>query len=145
MKRLTAFLMALLLCVSVCVREVYACDENQSNTYVAQIVFGDAAFGRSADEKVEMLMNALYLCSEQADNRGQEKIDFLKRKKVSGISALAKLNISSDDLLECSHNTWEHEYAGAKGAQANRRKILQSTVNKVFDFGFINRKALPAF
>ena len=138
MKRLTAFLMALLLCILVCGKEVYACDENQSNTYVTQIVFGDAAYSRSADEKVEMLMKALYLCSEQADNQGQEKIDFLKSKKVSGISTLSKLNISSDDLLECSHNTWEHEYAGSKGAQTNRRKVLQSTVNEVFDFGLIN-------
>ena len=87
MKRLIAFFMALLLFVSINGEVTFACDENQSNTYVTQILFGDAAFSRSTDDKVEMLMNALYLCSEQADNQGQEKIDFLKTKKVSGIPA----------------------------------------------------------
>lgn len=138
MKRLIAFFMALLLFVSINGEVTFACDENQSNTYVTQILFGDAAFSRSTDDKVEMLMNALYLCSEQADNQGQEKIDFLKTKKVSGIPALSKLNISSDALLECSHNTWECEFAGTKAAQASRRKVLQNTVNKVFDFGFVD-------
>lgn len=117
---------------------VFACDEQQSDTYVTQIIFGDKALSKANDENVKMLMSALFLCSEQADNRGQDKIDYLKAKKVSGVPELSELNIKQNALLECSHNSWEHEFVTAKKNQANRRKVLQNTVNKVFDFGFVN-------
>ena len=116
----------------------FACEENQTNTYVTQILFGDNAASYSNDENVKMLLNALFLCSEQADGAGQDKINFLKRKRVTGIPALSSLNINGDSLLECSHNSWEHEFSAAKKTQASRKKVLQNTVNKVFDFGFFN-------
>ena len=133
-KRLCAFIMAMVLLLSLS-STAFACDESQTNTYVTQILFGDSASSKSSDDNVKMLMNALYICSEQADNLGQDKIDFLKKKKVSGIPALSSVNIKGDFLLECSHNGWEHEFTASKKTQANRRKVLQNTVNKVFDFG----------
>ena len=107
MRRLTALVLAALLSISFCCQTAVACDENQTNTYITQILFGDAAFSKSTDKNVKMLMDALYLCSEQADNQGQTKIDYLKSKKVSGVPTLSKLNISEEARLECSHNTWE--------------------------------------
>ena len=133
-KRLSAFFMIIILLFSLSIT-TFACDESQTNSYVAQILFGDSALSKSSDDKVKMLMDALYLCSEQADNHGQDKIDFLKRKKVSGISSLSSINIKGDSLLECSHNSWEHVFAESQKNQSNRKKILQNTVNKVFDFG----------
>ncbi len=117
---------------------VYACNEQQSNTYVSQILFGDDYYSHQSDEKVEMLFSALFICSEQSDGLGQDKLTFLKNHRVSGIPTLSKIDIKSDALQECSHNTWEHIYAANKKAQASRKKVLQNTVNKVFDFGLFS-------
>lgn len=136
-KRLVSFVMIVVLLVSMS-STAFACDEDQTNTYVTQILFGENALSRSSDDKVKMLMAALYLCSEQSDSLGQEKIVYLKTKKVSGIPTLSNLNIKGDYLLECSHNSWEHEFSAALKNQGNRKKVLQRTVNKVFDFGTIN-------
>ena len=138
MKRMAAFFITILVFISLNGKVAFACDESQTNIYVTQILFGDAAFSKTTDENVKMLMYALYLCSEQADNQGQEKIDYLKSKRVSEIPSLTELNINGDNLLECSHNTWEYKSAEITGVQEKRRKVLRNTVNKVFDFGFIN-------
>lgn len=137
-KRLSVGLLTIVLLFVFCGNSVFACDEFQTNTYVPQILFGDKASAKSSNEKVEMLMAALYLCSEQADGLGQEKIDYLKSKKVSGVPKLSDIDIKSNILIECSHNTWESKFDPAKKKQTNRRKLLQNTVNKVFDFGFVN-------
>ena len=136
-KRWSAFILAIVLLLSIS-NTALACDEQQTNTYITQILFGDRAQSKSSDENVKMLLAALYLCSEQADNQGQDKIDYLKQHKVSGIPALASLNIKGTYLIECAHNTWEYEYSGAKKNQASRRTVLRNTVNKVFDFGFFS-------
>lgn len=138
MRRLTALALALVLFLSLCCQIAVACDEGQTNTYVTQILFGDNAQSRTSDEKVKMLMSALYLCSEQSDGLGQDKLEYLKSKRVSGVPSLSNLNIKGDFLLECSHNTWEHVLESQKKAQRRRRKLLQNTVNKVFDFGTFN-------
>ncbi len=136
-KRLLAILLTIVLLLSIqnC---GYACDEGQSNTYVTQIIFGDGASSRESDPKVKMLLYALYLCCEQSDGRGQDKLTYLKGQRVTGVPTLSKIDIKGENLLECSHNTWEYEYVADKKVQNNRRKILQNTVNKVFDFGLFN-------
>ena len=135
-KRIAAFILAIVLLFSLS-STVFACDEKQTNTYVTQILFGDNALSKENDENVKMLMSALYLCSEQSDNQGQDKVNYLKGKKVSGIPALDDLKIKGSSLFECSHNSWEHVFTAAQKNQANRKKVLQNTVNKVFDFGFV--------
>ena len=136
-KRLVSLFMVVVLLLSFS-NNVFACDEEQTNTYVTQILFGYRADSRASDENVKMLMAALYLCSEQADNQGQDKIDYLKSHKVSGVPALKKLNISNYQLSECSHSYWEYEYPAAKSIRANRQKVLRNTVNKVFGFDFFD-------
>ena len=138
MRRLMATFIAILLLIISCGKDVLACDEYQTNTYVTQILFGDEAFSRSYDENFEMLKAALYLCCEQCDNQGLTKIDFLQSQKVPRVPSLSELNISYEDLMGCSHNSWEYIYTGAKKAQKNRRMVLQNTGNKVFDFGLVN-------
>lgn len=137
MKRRIATIIAICLLVSFC-STAFGCDENQTSTYVTQILFGDSALSRASDEKVKMLLSALYLCSEQADGLGQDKLDYIKGHGVSGVPALSGLNIKGSELLSCSHHSWEREYASNKSNQGNRRRILQNTVNAVFDFGLIN-------
>ena len=137
MNRLIATIIAICLLVSVC-STAFACDENQTSTYVTQILFGDSALSHASDDKVRMLLSALYLCSEQADGLGQDKLDYIKSHGVSGIPALSGLNIKGSELLSCSHYGWDHEYAPNKANQGNRKRTLQNTVNAVFDFGLIN-------
>ena len=138
-KRFFVLLLAMMVMLSSFSSSAFACDENQTNTYVAQILFGDSAAARSSDEKALMLFRALYLCSEQTGGQGQDRIDYLKEHKVSGIPPLNGLRIQADYLLDCSHNTWEYEFPAAKKNQTNRKKVLRNTVNKVFDFGTINK------
>ena len=135
-KRLLVFIMA---CTLVFVSTpVFACDENQTNTYVTQILFGNSASGKVSNEDVKKLLSALYLCCEQSNKSGQDKVDYLKRHNVSGIPSLSKINIDRKNLLPCSHNKWEDKYPKAKKEQAKRKKVLQKTVNNVFDFGLVN-------
>lgn len=136
-KRLTALLIAIVLLFTFSSTS-YACDETQTNDYVTRILFGERAYGKASDEKTKMLMAALYLCSEQADDLGQDKIDFLKSKKVASVPALKDINVKGAELYKSSHNYWEYEYPASKKTRANRKKVLRNTVNKVFDFGFVN-------
>lgn len=136
-KRVFAFSLVLLLLLSF-ENTVLACDENQTNTYILQILFGDSALKKTSDENVKMLLSALYLCSIQSDNQGDDEINYLKRRKVPGISDLSDLNIDGTKLMECSHNSWEYEFTEAGKQQENRKKVLQNTVNKIFDFGLLN-------
>lgn len=84
---------------------VFACDRKQTETYVSQMLFGDKAEKYKSNEKVQMLMKALYLCSEQYDNDNTKELDALKKKKVSGLPKSEEIEISQKELLECSHNT----------------------------------------
>lgn len=136
-KRICSLFLAIMLLLS-SGNTVLACDEDQINTYVPQILFGDSASSKASDEKVKMLLDALYLNSMQSDGQGKDKIEYLKSKKVRGIGSLSDLDIKHKELMKCSHNTWEYEYTGAEKQQNNRKEVLQNTVNKVFDFGFFN-------
>ena len=64
-KRLWAFSLALSLLLPSS-GAALACDENQSDTYVTQILFGDSALSQESDSNVQLLLDALYLCSEQS-------------------------------------------------------------------------------
>lgn len=136
-KRLLSLFLACVFALVFC-STVFACDEGQTNTYLLQILFGDSSAVHENKDNTKMLLNALYLCSEQSGNNGQEKIDYLKRKKVYSVPSLSELRVKKELLMECSHNSWEHECIEVKKAQTNRKKLLQNTVNKVFDFGFLN-------
>lgn len=134
MRRWSAFLLSIVLLFSF-PSTVPACNESQSNTYVEQILFGDNALSYGSDEQVKVLLDALYMCSIQSDGLGQEKLDFLERKKVKRIPALSTIDIKGNSLEECAHNCWEYEYMAGKEAQSYRRKLLLNSVNRVFDFG----------
>lgn len=122
---------------------VFACDRKQTETYVSQMLFGDKAEKYKSNEKVQMLMKALYLCSEQYDNDNTKELDALKKKKVSGLPKSEEIEISQKELLECSHNTWEYKYNAKEKQQRSRKTILRNTVSKVYlvlDFGIVISK-----
>lgn len=135
MKRLSVLILTIALILPVgC--NVIACNEEQTNTYVTQILFGNSAFTKTSDANVKLLLDALYLCCEQSDNQGQVKIDSLKHS-VSGLPSLSGINISSQLLMECSHSQWEIASVSAQKQKKARKKLLKSTVKKVFDFGLL--------
>lgn len=136
-KRIVAALLAVSLLLTFPMT-AFACDEEQSNLYVLQILFGDNASYYENDANVSKLLSALYICSEQANKDGQEKLNALKKAKVGGVPTLAKVNVNSEDLFDCSHNSWDHVSASTKKAQTARKDLLRKTVVKVFDFGWLN-------
>lgn len=137
MKRLISVLLAIILVFS-CALPVSACDQNQTETYVTQLIFGDSAASYEENSKGKILLSALYLCSEQSGESGKEQINVLKKNKVSSVPKLSDIKLSEKQVLDNLHSTWEK--AGTNGGeQAKKRtKLLKNTVNKVFDFGFLN-------
>lgn len=117
-----------------------ACDDSQTNIYVSKILFGDDAYSYENNKKLEQLESALYLCSEQYNKDGQEKLNLLKTVKVSKLPTIDEINIGESNLYECSHNGWNTESKTSKAAQAERKDILRQTVVKVFDFGWFNER-----
>lgn len=136
-KRIIAILLvvSLLLCFPL---TALACDEEQSNIYVMQILFGDGASFYENDTDVQKLLDALYICSEQSDKDGQEKLNSLKKAKVGGVPTLAKINVNGEELFECSHNNWENVSAKNPTAQEARKDFLRKVIVKVFNFGWFN-------
>ena len=136
-KRIIAILLVVSLLLSFPLT-AFACDEEQSNIYVVQILFGDGASFYENDADVQKLLDALYICSEQSDKDGQEKLNSLKKAKVGGVPTLAKINVNGEDLFECSHNSWENVSAKNPTTQEARKDFLRKVIVKVFDFGWFN-------
>lgn len=118
----------------------FACDEEQANTYVAKVLFGDNAANYENNKYLEQLESALYICSEQSNKDGQDKLNILKNAKVIGIPALSQINVSNEKLFDCSHNSWEYVSKDTKKVQSERKDVLRQTVVKVFNFGWFNEK-----
>ena len=118
----------------------FACDNERTNTYVKKILFGDNIYSFENDKKLEQLESALYLCSEQSNKDGQEKLNLLRKAKVGKLPTIAELNVSASNLYECSHRGWNTESKTNKAAQIERKSVLRQTVVKVFDFGWFNEK-----
>lgn len=133
-KRICVCVLALALFISSSMT-AFACDEDQTNVYVIQILFGDDAFAYELDEDVEKLLSALYICSEQSNGSGKEELKVLRNAKVGSIPTVSKINVDSTNLSECSHNSWEYVSKDFKKAQNSRKDVLRKTVVKVFDFG----------
>ena len=121
---------------------VFACDRKQTETYVSQMLFGDKAGKYKSNEKVQMLMKALYLCSEQYDNDNTKELDALKKKKVSGLPKSEEIEISQKELLECSHNTWNINTMLRKNNRDPEKQFfeIQSVRYLVLDFGIVISK-----
>lgn len=115
---------------------VFACDEQQTKVYVSKILFGENALQYEKNKDSEKLLSAIYICSEQSNRDGQDKLNLLKNSKVRNVPTLEKINISNDCILDYSHNIWSCE--SKDKIQEMRKDILKKTVVNVFDFGWIN-------
>lgn len=136
-KRICTVLLTISLLITSSSMAVFACNEEQTNLYVTRILFGNNALSCEIEENVKEILSALYICSEQSDKKGQEKIDILKNARVSDIPSLDSINVCNENLLSCSHNAWEYEAEGLEKKQAERKNVLRNTVIQVFDFGWV--------
>ena len=84
----------------------FACDEEQTNIYVSKVLFGEDAYSYENSKQLAQLECALYICSEQNNKSGQDKLNDLKKAKVKSLPTLDELNVKERDLFECSHNGW---------------------------------------
>lgn len=138
-KRIGVFVLSVVLFFSSSMA-VFACDDEQTNYYVSKVLFGTETTKYNNNKNVEMLESALYLCCEQSDKDGQDKLNFLKKAKVVGLPSVEKINLGNVDLFDCAHNSWGHVCSENKKIQSERKDILRKTVVKVFDFGWFNER-----
>lgn len=115
----------------------YACNKEQTEQYVTQILFGQGS-GHEQDEETKLLLDALYICSEQSQNSGEKQLKNLKSGGVSWVPALSKVNVSTDALEDCSHKSWDYVSETSKSAQKSRKNVLRNTVYETFDFGWFD-------
>ena len=138
-KRIWAIILSMVLLLSASLT-TYACDEEQTNIYALKVLFGNESYAFENNKNVEELFSALYICCEQADKNGQEKLDLLKKARVGGVPTLDKINISSTQLYACSHNRWLLETKGIEKVQGARKELLRKSVSHVFKYNWLSAK-----
>lgn len=126
-------------------------DEHDDITEEALFGHANKAFmdSKKSDSKTA-LECAVYLCLDQTKKDGQTDLDTLKKFGVGGLPSLddiALTNIFTGDHDAYTHMGWHHDYGdieieahGEKWNQrwSRRKKLLVSTVNKTFDFGWLD-------
>lgn len=144
--RIISAFLALVLIIS-CPIQAYACDERQTNRYVTEILFGKSKKDINTDDNLKMLLYSLYLCSEQTNNQGENKLTYLKKNKVNNIPNLKNINVNDEILISCFHQEWNKVNKANKKIQNTRKRILSNTVNEVFDIGWFskNKKKAESF
>lgn len=138
LKRIIALTSALIIALSF-PATAYGCNEEQTENYVSQILFGDNSSKYASSDKGKALISAMYLCCEQSDGSGENELNYLKAQKVSGLPSIDKIDVKRAALYDCSHRHWEYTSITNSKLQQQRKKVLQNTVNKVFGFGFLNK------
>lgn len=150
-KRIVSFAIVVILVISTLSIRVYAFDADEHDSYLEQVLFGTCDFKdsqtESVKEKIQMLEYASYLAVDQCGSKGADELKFLKKQKVKNLPQLeefALTDIFFGNHRNYTHRGWNYVYTiqkGEKHDKANwqvRKKLLCSTVNKVFDFGLGN-------
>lgn len=150
-KRIFALFMSIVLTVSLQLMPVYAYDAEEHDAYLEQVLFGEPTYKDSQTEsiktKVMMLEYASYLAIDQDRGEGKKELQYLKEQKVKEIPDLADFDLTGifyGNHRNYTHRGWDYIYIipkGEKHDKANwpvRKKLLCSTLNKVFDFGIKN-------
>lgn len=150
-KRTGAFILTVMIMACVFLTTTFAYDVEEHDAYLEQVLFGEKNYKNSKSEKVQnkvlMLEYASYLAIDQDRSEGADKLDFLKKMKVRGLPKLNEFDLTGvfyGNHRNYTHRGWDYTYRipeGEKHDKANwpvRKKLLCSTVNKVFDFGFKN-------
>lgn len=134
-RRTFLIVLSIIICMTISKEKVSACDVDKCDEYICQMVFGSKSYKYKFDDKTKILLNAIYICSCQEDNKGILQLNYLKGKGIGGTKSLDDINISSSLLNECSHKYWSYEMPNKNDIQSNRKTVLENAVYKVFNFG----------
>lgn len=134
-RRLLAGLLTLLLLAGGPVTAL-ACDEAQSNAYLTELLLGQQKESYESRADMELILDALYLCSMQWGTVGEDRLEKLKKARLSGVPSPESIRLSEEALYACSHNRWDFVSAEHSEAQSLRRDLLRRSLTKVFDFGW---------
>ena len=130
-------------------RQVFGHPGEEHNEELEKVLFdrGDFAKGHKNDDEgksVAALEAAAYLCIDQFNNQGQDKINILigygvpgaRRIKLSDLNP-TKYNLSAKTHRGYTHRGWETTSYPTKENQERfqtRKNILLGTTEKIFDF-----------
>ena len=127
---------------------------NEHDIYLKKVLFGNYEVSESNNAKlsIELLNNAVYLSVDYYSNNrdinaGEESLKVLKNAKIKNLpNRVQDIDYSAfgDKHRRFTHKGWEtYNYSSTElknGHWSIRRKIFQSTVNKIFNFKLSNDK-----
>lgn len=130
-----------------------AFERDEHDDIIEEALFGRAnksfADSKKSDAKTA-LECAVYLCLDQMRNDGQTDLDTLREFGVDNLPTLddiALTHVFVGDHDAYTHMGWHHDYSEveieALGEKWNKRwsrrkKLLVDTVNKIYDFGWVD-------
>lgn len=145
--RLIAVMISIILCSNLIVS---AHSGREHNEQMEKVLFGGKANEEQKDA-AKALAAAAYLTIDQFKGDGQNNLDLLEEYGVSGLPELSEIDISSTETghhREYTHQGWDSKYRKIErsknqgvdeewsGKWEKRKKILQSTVEKIFRFSW---------
>ena len=146
MKKRLCLLLAFLLAISIPF-STKAFGKEKHDDYLEQVLFGEEGYSTgdsNAIEAMAILKAGCAVAVDQYNGSYSKELGDLKKYGVRHLpSSIDEINYTDGpEHRGKTHLGWDHKYpTTGKYVQANwpvRKKILQSTVNKVFDFGFFS-------
>lgn len=150
-KRIAIFFLLNVLLISMAAKPSFSYNAEEHDAYLEKVLFGimSSEYMKTDEtkKKIQMLEYASYLSLDQMRGQGANELDFLKKQKVKKLPKLEDFDLTGiyyGNHRNYTHRGWDYVYSipkGEKHDKANwpiRKKILTSTVNKIFDFGFKN-------
>ena len=127
-------------------RAVFGMSAAQHNGMLRQALLGSRSVGAQGDASMKLLECASYLCLDQTNHSGQDKLDVLSEAKVPNLPrSVDEIDFSAgSEHRQYTHKGWDYEYSNdddTAGVSAERRdkanwpvrkRILCETVEHVF-------------
>ncbi len=149
MKRLITFFIVALVTMSLSLVPVFGFSAKVHGDYVHKVLFGLDSYQLIVSEyreEIKILDSALTLCIDQFNNSDSSLLTALKDAKVNRIpDSISEMNLiaNAQTHRRYTHQGWESQesYLKENGLKdfvdkwKDRKTILLSSVNKVFDFG----------
>ncbi len=149
MKRIIIVISAIIFALICIVQPANAYESEDHNKLMSEILFGKDNYKDTIKsmqpnnyKNIVMLENASYLCIDQFNDNGQDKLDNLRENHVHNIPKnISTINFAGGSAhRKYTHMGWNFDYKSVLGKdEANfeaRKNILLQTVNKVFKFNF---------
>lgn len=137
MKKCLLFILVLVVSFCSINNNTYSYSSDKHDEYLEEVIFGGNRLNDKADEIIDLLNTASYLAIDffNTSNKGENCIKKLNDNKVKYLPEINDIYYSSNPYhRQYTHRGWNHIYEDDKGNWKSRKIILQSTVNKLFNF-----------